>query len=167
MDSGTTAEFSEFAQSRWPQLVRLGYGLTGDRGLAEDLAQTALASAYASWPRVRRADDPDAYLRKILINAYRSGRRKRRIDEDLRSTAPEVAVADPVGRHDDQAAVLAALGGLPPKQREVVLLRFWLDLTEVQAAESLGCSVGNVKSQTARALAKLKVSAELADWRTR
>jgi RNA polymerase sigma-70 factor (sigma-E family) len=167
LDSGTTAEFSEFAQSRWPQLVRLGYGLTGDRGLAEDLAQTALASAYASWPRVRRADDPDAYLRKILINAYRSGRRKRRIDEDLRSTAPEVAVADPVGRHDDQAAVLAALGGLPPKQREVVLLRFWLDLTEVQAAESLGCSVGNVKSQTARALAKLKVSAELADWRTR
>jgi RNA polymerase sigma-70 factor (sigma-E family) len=167
LDSGTTAEFSEFAQSRWPQLVRLGYGLTGDRGLAEDLAQTALASAYASWPRVRRADDPDAYLRKILINAYRSGRRKRRIDENLRSTAPEVAVADPVGRHDDQAAVLAALGGLPPKQREVVLLRFWLDLTEVQAAESLGCSVGNVKSQTARALAKLKVSAELADWRTR
>ncbi|HET7017480.1 MAG TPA: SigE family RNA polymerase sigma factor [Streptosporangiaceae bacterium] len=167
MDGAATAEFSEFAHSRWPQLVRLGYGLTGDRGLGEDLAQTALASAYASWPRVRRADDPDAYLRKILVNAYRGGRRKRRIDEDLRPTAPEVAVADPVGRHDDQAAVLAALAALPPKQREVVLLRFWLDLTEVQVAESLGCSIGNVKSQSARALAKLKVSAELADWRTR
>ena len=167
MDSAATAEFSEFAHSRWPQLVRLGYGLTGDRGLAEDLAQTALASAYASWPRVRRADDSDAYLRKILINAYRSGRRKRRINEDLRPTPPEMVVTDPVGRRDDQAAVLAALGELPPKQREVVLLRFWLDLTEIQAAESLGCSIGNVKSQTAWALAKLKVSAELAEWRTR
>jgi RNA polymerase sigma-70 factor (sigma-E family) len=167
LDSGTTAEFSEFAHSRWPQLVRLGYGLTGDRGLAEDLAQTALASAYASWPRVRRADEPDAYLRRILINAYRGGRRKRRIAEDLRPTAPDVAVADPVGRHDDQAAVLAALAALPPKQREVVLLRYWLDLTEAQAAASLGCSIGNVKSQCARALAKLKVSAELAEWRTR
>lgn len=78
-----------------------------------------------------------------------------------------VAIADPVGRHDDQAAVLAALAGLPPRQREVVLLRFWLDLTEVQVAASLGCSIGNVKSQSARALAKLRVSAELADWRTR
>jgi RNA polymerase sigma-70 factor (sigma-E family) len=167
LDSTTTAEFSEFAHSRWPRLVRLGYGLTGDRGLAEDLAQTALASAYASWWRLGRAEDPDAYLRKILINAFRSGRRKRRIDEDLRPTAPEVASADPFGRHDDQAAVLAAIAELPPKQREVVLLRFWLDLTEVQVAQSLGCSIGNVKSQSSRALAKLKVSAELADWRTR
>jgi RNA polymerase sigma-70 factor (sigma-E family) len=168
LDSGATAEFSEFAQSRWPQLVRLGYGLTGDRGLAEDLAQTTLASAYASWSRVCRADDPDAYLRRILFNAHRGGRRKRRVAEDLRPTAPDVvAIADPVGRHDDQAAVLAALAELPPRQREVVLLRFWLDLTEVQVAASLGCSIGNVKSQSARALAKLRVSAELADWRTR
>jgi RNA polymerase sigma-70 factor (sigma-E family) len=167
LDSGTTAEFSEFAHSRWPRLVRLGYGLTGDRGLAEDLAQTALASAYASWSRVSRADDPDAYLHRILLNAYRGGRRKRRVAEDLRPTAPEVATADPAGRRDDQAAVLAALAALPPKQREVVLLRFWLDLTEVQVAASLGCSIGNVKSQSARALAKLRVSAELADWRTR
>ncbi len=136
MDSAATAEFSDFAHTRWPR-------------------------------RVSRADDPDAYLRKILLNAYRSGRRKRRISEDLRRTAPEVAVADPAGHHDDQAAVLAALAELPPKQREVVLLRFWLDLTEVQTAMTLGCSVGNVKSQTARALAKLRVSAELAGWRTR
>ena len=149
MDSATTADFSEFAHSRWPQLVRLGYGLTGDRGLAEDLAQTALASAYASWSRVRRADDPDAYLRKILLNAYQSGHRKRRPAEELRPVAPDVAVADSVGRHDDQAAVLAALAELPPRQRAVVLLRFWLDLTEAQVAQSLGCSIGTVKSQTA------------------
>jgi len=62
-------QFEEFMTSRWPALVRLAFGLTGDRWLAEDLAQTALASAYASWWRVRRADDPDAYVRRILINA--------------------------------------------------------------------------------------------------
>jgi DNA-directed RNA polymerase specialized sigma24 family protein len=64
MDSGADAEFSDFMHGRWSGLVRLGYGLTGDQGLAEDLAQTALARAYASWPRVRRAGDPDAYLRR-------------------------------------------------------------------------------------------------------
>lgn len=72
MDARAAAEFSEFAHGRWAGLVRLGYGLTGDRGLAEDLAQTALASAHASWSRLRKADDPDAYLRKILLNAHRS-----------------------------------------------------------------------------------------------
>lgn len=164
MKGSALAEFSEFAYSRWPRLVRFGYGLTGDRGYAEDLAQTALANAYAAWSRVRKADDPDAYLRRILLNSYHSGFRKRRVAEQLSDAPPDSVIADPVGRHGDRAAVLAAVAALPPRQREVVLLRFWLDLTEVQAAATLGCSVGNVKSQTARALAKLRVSAELADW---
>jgi len=164
LNGSALAEFSDFAHSRWPRLVRFGYGLTGDRGLAEDLAQTTLANAYASWSRVRKADDPDAYLRRILLNSYRSGFRKRRVAEQLSETVPDRTVADPVGKHSDRAAVLAAVATLPPKQREVVLLRFWLDLTEVQTAATLGCSLGNVKSQTARALAKLRVSAELAEW---
>jgi RNA polymerase sigma-70 factor (sigma-E family) len=164
LNGSARAEFSEFAFVHWPRLVRLGYGLTGDRGFAEDLAQTALASAYASWPRVRRADDPDAYLRRILLNSYRSGFRKRRVAEQLSDRPPDAIIADPASQQDDRAAVLAAVAALPPKQREVVLLRFWLDLTEVQVASALGCSVGNVKSQTARALAKLRGSTELADW---
>jgi RNA polymerase sigma-70 factor (sigma-E family) len=164
VNGSVRAEFSDFAYSRWPRLYRLGYGLTGDPGLAEDLAQTALANAYAAWPRVRRADDPDAYLRRILLNCYRGGFRKRRVAEELSDSVPDAVMADPVGQQGDRAAVLAAVAELPPKQREVVLLRFWLDLTEAQVAATLGCSVGNVKSQTARALAKLKVSAELADW---
>ena len=167
MNGRAKAEFTEFAHSRWPSLVRLGYGLTGDRDLAEDLAQTALVNAYASWPRVRKADDPDAYVRRILLNCFRGGFRKRRVTEELSDSPPDFPTADPVGGHDDRASVLAAVATLPPKQREVVLLRYWLDLTEVQAAATLGCSVGNVKSQTARALAKLKVSAELADWGSR
>jgi RNA polymerase sigma-70 factor (sigma-E family) len=169
VDASAAAEFSEFAHSRWPRLVRLGYGLTGDRGKAEDLAQTALASAYASWFRVRRADDPDAYLRKIVLNAHRGGFRKRRVTEELTGSPPDLGgvVADPAGRHDERAAIIAALATLPPRQREVIVLRFWLDLTEVQVADALGCSVGTVKSQASRALDRLRGSAQLADWEGR
>jgi RNA polymerase sigma-70 factor (sigma-E family) len=167
MEDGAATEFSEFAHSRWPGLVRLGYALAGDRHLAEDLAQTALASAFASWSRVRRADDPDAYLRRIIVNAHRSAFRKRRVSERLTGAPADAggAVPDPTGRHDDRAAVIAALAALPARQREVVVLRFWLDLTEAQVAGALGCSVGNVKSQASPALAKLRDSADLAEWR--
>ena len=168
MDGSTETEFSEFAHGRWPQLARLGYGLTGDRGLAEDLAQTALASAYASWSRVRRADDPDAYVRRILVNAYRAGFRKRRVSEQPSGFPMEyVRAADMAhnpGQPYDRAVIISALLGLPRRQREVVVLRYWLDLTEAQVAAALNCSVGNVKSQASRALAKLRSSAELADW---
>ncbi len=164
MDDVAGTEFSEFAHSRWPGLVRLGYGLTGDRGLAEDLAQTALASAYASWHRVAQAADPDAYLRRILINAYRAGHRKRRIAEHLSAAPPETGSADPAAQHSDRAAIIAALLALPPRQRAVIVLRFWLDLTEAQVAVALGCSIGTVKSQASRALAKLRASDDLAEW---
>jgi len=168
LDEAAAAEFSEFAHSRWQRLVRLAYGITGDRGLAEDLAQTALANAWASWSRLRRADDPDAYLRKIVLNAHRAAFRKRRVTEQLTDSPPEAARphADLASEHGDRASILTALAALPQRQREVVVLRYWLDLTEAQIAETLGCSVGNVKSQTWRALAKLKVSVVLADWGT-
>jgi RNA polymerase sigma-70 factor (sigma-E family) len=169
VDGAAAAEFSEFAHSRWPALVRLGYAVTGDPGLAEDLAQTALANAYASWSRVRKADDPDAYVRRIVLNAHRGSFRKRRIPEHLTDSPPEpvTPVPDPASQHGDRATVIAALGTLPRRQREVLVLRFWLDLTEPQVAATLGCSVGNVKSQTSRALAKLRDSAELAEWEAR
>jgi RNA polymerase sigma-70 factor (sigma-E family) len=160
------AEFSEFMQDRWPTLVRFGYGLTGDVGLAEDLAQTALAKAYASWPRVRRAGDPDAYVRKIMLNANHSRFRKRRVPESPAGLTPDRGIPDPAGRRDDRAALMTALRGLPHGQRAVVLLRYWLGMTETEAAAALGCSVGNVKSQASRALAKLRISDELADGRS-
>ncbi len=168
MDGAAAAEFSEFAHGRWAGLVRLGYAVCGDPALAEDLAQTALANAYAAWTRLRRADDPDAYLRRILLNAHRSGFRKRRVTEYLTASPPErgAIVPDPSRAGDDRAAIIAALAGLPRRQREVVVLRFWLDLSEAQVAATLGCSVGNVKSQASRALARLRGSAELADWGT-
>lgn len=163
MDAQADAEFSEFMQGRWPKLVRLGYGLTGDQGLAEDLAQTALAKAYASWPRVRRAGDPDAYVRKIMLNANHSRFRKRRVPEHLTSAMPDPGAADGTGRHDDRQALISALLTLPRGQRSIVLLRYWMDMTETEVAAVLGCSVGNVKSQASRALAKLRLSTELVE----
>ena len=163
MNARERQQFEEFMTSRWPALVRLAFGLTGDRWLAEDLAQTALASAYASWWRVRRADDPDAYVRRILINASKSRFRRQRPSEQPAATAPEAAVADPTAAVDERSALLAALHALPQRQRAVVVLRYWEDLTDAQAGALLGCSASTVRSQAARALAKLRASGALAD----
>lgn len=162
MDATADAEFSEFMLGCWPRLVRLGYALTGDRGLGEDLAQTALAKAYASWPRVARAGNPDAYVRKIVVNASRDGFRRRRVDEVLTGSLPDVMTGE-LTAHEQRSALFAALMKLPAGQRAVVVLRYWLDLTETETAAAIGCSVGNVKSQASRALAKLRLSAELTD----
>lgn len=156
------AEFSDFMHGRWAQLVRLGYGLTGDLQLAEDLAQTAFARAYASWGRVRRAEDPDAYLRKIVVNANRSRFRKLRVTEDLTAVLPEPAArSQDIDRRLQRDALVTALMRLPYGQRAAVVLRYWLDLTETQTAAVLGCSVGTVKSQASRAIAKLRDQALL------
>ncbi len=103
-------EFGQFMAARWPGLVRLAYGLTGDRWLAEDVAQAALASAYAAWWRVRRADDPDAYVRRILVNTSHRRFRRRRITEHAREPGelPDRAVADPC--RPDRPALGAAVG---------------------------------------------------------
>jgi RNA polymerase sigma-70 factor (sigma-E family) len=156
-------QFREFMVSCWPELVRLGYALTGDRGLAEDLAQTALASA---WWRVRRADDPDAYVRRILINASNRRFRKRRPAELARGL-PEAALADPAALAGQRSDLMTALRGLPPRQRAVIVLRYWADLSDAQVAALLGCSEGTVRSQAWRALAKLRVSAALVDGEPR
>jgi RNA polymerase sigma-70 factor (sigma-E family) len=157
-------EFREFMSGRWPGTVRLAYGLTGDLGHAEDLAQTSFAKAYASWARVRRSGDPDAYLRQIVLNENRNRFRKRRVTEWLTGRLPEPDHpdgADSGAVHDERLALLAALRTLGPRQRAVVVLRYWAGLTETEAAAALGCSVGTVKSQAARALATLRRSTEL------
>jgi RNA polymerase sigma-70 factor (sigma-E family) len=165
MDARAEAEFTEFMHGRWSRLVRLGYGLTGDQGLAEDLAQTALAKAFASWPRVRGAGDPDAYVRRIMVNANIRTFHRRRVREHLMDAPPDPAARqeDAPGRHDDRSVLMAALMGLPRGQRAVVVLRYWMDMTEPEVAATLGCSVGNVKSQASRALAKLRLSSDLAE----
>jgi RNA polymerase sigma-70 factor (sigma-E family) len=165
MDARAQEEFGQFMSGRWPALVRLAYGLTGDRWLAEDIAQTALATAYAAWWRVSRADDPDAYVRRILINTSNRRFRRRRVTENPHELAelPDAWTADPADRVGDRAVLLAAVRELPPRQRAIVVLRYWEDLSDAQVAAVLGCSAGTVRSQASRALAKLRVSAALAD----
>lgn len=164
MKASERGQFDEFVTSRWPGLVRLAYGLTGDKWLAEDLAQTALASAYAAWWRVSRADDPDAYVRRILINASNSRFRRRRPAEQSQVMAdfPET-VPDHATVLGERSALMTALAVLPPRQRAVIVLRFWEDLTDAQTAVILGCSASTVRSQAARALAKLRLSPALAE----
>jgi RNA polymerase sigma-70 factor (sigma-E family) len=159
-------QFREFMVTRWPELVRLGYALTGDRWLAEDLAQTALAGACRAWWRVSRADDPDAYVRRILINASNRRFRRRRPAEEARGV-PEVPLADPAAQADQRSDLMAALRELAPRQRAVIVLRYWADLSDAQVAALLGCSEGTVRSQAWRALAKLRVSAALVDGDSR
>src|SRR3984957_12693507 len=155
-------DFSAFATSRWPALVRLAFGLTGDRWLAEDMAQTALARAYVAWRRGSQADDPDAHLRRILVNASHRRSRRRRGPEQP-GAPPETPVGGPADLVGERTALLAALRQLPPRQREVIVLRYWLDLTDAQIAATLGCSPGTVRSQLSRALAKLRNSPVLAE----
>jgi RNA polymerase sigma-70 factor (sigma-E family) len=157
-------EFREFMRGRWPAMVRLAYGLTGDLGHAEDVAQEAFARAYASWSRVARTGDPDAYVRRIVINENNSRFRRRRVTERLVDAVPEPSgprAADTADALGDSAALLKALRRLGPRQRAVIVLRFWMDMSEAETAAALDCSVGTVKSQASRALAALRGSAEL------
>ena len=161
-------EFRDFMHGRWPAMVRLAYALTGDLGHAEDVAQAAFARAYAAWPRVRRAENPEGYVRRIVINENRNRFRKQRVAERLTDAPPESArtdttSADATRQYDERSALMAALQRLGPRQRAVVVLRYWLGLSETEAAAELNCSVGTVKSQASRALATLRQSAELVD----
>ena len=168
MNAKLHAEFREFMHARWPAMVRLAYGLTGDQGHAEDVAQAAFARAYASWPRVRRSGDPDAYVRQIVINENRNRYRKRRVTERLTDSPPESVLTDvpwteATRDYDERSALTAALQRLGPRQRAVIVLRYWMDLTEPEIAAALNCSVGTVKSQAARAPATLRQSTDLVD----
>ncbi len=168
MNAQQDGEFREFMRARWPVMVRLAYGLTGDQGYAEDVAQAAFARAYASWPRVRRAGDPDAYVRQIVVNQNRNRFRRHRVAERLTDSPPESAVVevawtDATREYDERSALIAALQRLGPRQRAVIVLRYWMDLTEHETATALNCSVGTVKSQASRALATLRQSTDLVD----
>jgi RNA polymerase sigma-70 factor (sigma-E family) len=171
MSAQLDTEFREFMHSRWPAMVRLAYVLTGDQGHAEDVAQAAFARAYASWPKVRRTENPEGYVRRIVINENRNRFRKHRVTEQLTGAPPEPGpgtgpgpgLADATSQYDERSVLMAALRRLGPRQRAVVVLRYWLGLTEAETAAELNCSVGTVKSQASRALASLRQSAELVD----
>lgn len=151
-------DFSAFVAAAGPSLLRTAWLLTGDAHRAEELVQDALVRTYVAWSRVRDGD-PTAYARRIVVNArVDSWRRRRR--EHLVADVPEQA-----GSHDVEGGVarrdtlVRALAVLSARERRVVVLRYWLDLSEAQVADELGVSLGTVKSTASRALAKVRVAA--------
>jgi RNA polymerase sigma-70 factor (sigma-E family) len=152
---GHDGDFTEFVHASWPGLYRTAYLLVGDRELAEDLAQTALAKTYAAWARIDDRSAAPAYARRTLVNTASSWFRKKGWRNELPSDElPELGHAtDPSTR----PAVLEALRRLPSRQRAVVVLRYYEDLSVAETADALGCSTGTVKSQTFEAFAKLRV----------
>ena len=157
------AEFAEFVRARSGALGRTAYLLTGDRQLAEDLLQEALARVAARWEKVSAGGDPEPYVRRVLYTCAVDGWRRKRPVEVL-GLEPPAAGEDPTAAADRRVVLREALSRLTPRQRAVLVLRFYEDATEVQAAHLLGCSVSTVKSQTRHALERLRVLApELAD----
>lgn len=152
----TDEEFVELVHSAWPALYRTAVLLVRDHALAEDLVQTALAKTYSHWHRIRDTGAAHAYARRTLVNGSTSLFRRRSYrSERPTGEMPELGAVtrDPGERID----VLAALAQLPPRQRAVVVLRFYDDLSVRQTAQALGISDGTVKSQTSDALARLRV----------
>lgn len=159
-DGGPIA-FADFVAARYHRLVGTAYLLTRDQGLAEDLVQTALVKCWPKWRRIE--SDPEAYVRRVLMNTYATWWRRRWRHEHATDRLPEtpVRVGNPHDSAADRTDLWRALGELPPKQRAVVVLRFYEDQSEAQTADILGCSVGTVKSHTARALSRLRQNAAL------
>ncbi len=148
-------EFDAFAQARMAALLRFAHVLTGDPHAAADLVQDALERTVLAWPRITAKDNPEGYVRRAIVNRHVSvWRRTRR--ERLMAETPETPYDPPAGHDGDLWCELASL---PPRQRAVVVLRYYEDLSEAQVAEVLRCSVGTVKSQNFKALARLRARA--------
>ncbi len=157
MDARAETEFRNFVDARSLALLQAAYALTGDQHQAEDAVQTALAKLATRWHKV---DDPEAYVRRTLYHDQVSRwRRRAKIREHSVELAPDRGISDPSVHVDRRLDVREALAKLGPRQRAVLVLRFLEDLPERDVAEVLGCSVGTVRSQTARALARLRVLA--------
>jgi RNA polymerase sigma-70 factor (sigma-E family) len=149
------AEFVEFAEVAAPRLVRTAYWLCGNWHTAEDLTQTTLAKVFVSWRRISRRDAVHGYAMRTLFNTYLSENRRPSSGEVLVGDLPESPTQP--SSPETRMAVLDALATLPPRARAVVVLRYWADYSVEETAAILGCSLGNVKSQSARALDKLRL----------
>jgi RNA polymerase sigma-70 factor (sigma-E family) len=155
--SAHDAEFCEYVSARSTALLRTAYLLTGDPHTAEDLLQSALAKTYASWGRIHEKAALDAYVRRVMVNTRATWWRR-----NWRNERPTEQIPEPPGHDDDSAAAAerdhlwAHLAELPPRQRAVLVLRYYEDLPEAETAAIMGCSVGTVKSQARRALATLR-----------
>ncbi len=163
LSGGQAVDFDDFVAARSTGLLRTAYLLTRDHALAEDLLQTALTKAWFAWSRIE--GEPEPYVRRVLVNTFASWWRRKWNGEQAWAEPPEPEPSPDGGadaavdrRHD----LWVAMGRLPRRQRAVVVLRFVEDLSEAETARLLGISPGTVKSQTSKALAKLRIDPALA-----
>jgi len=155
--------FAAYFEPRAAGLLRFAYLLTGDPQEAEDLTQTTLTHVYVVWRRVSGHDRPDAYARRVMVNANTSRFRRRRVHQVLMERPPETAQPSAqLAAVEDRAGLAAALAALPPRQRAVVILRYCEDMSEEAVATLLRCSTGTVKSQASKGLAKLRAHPSVA-----
>ena len=156
--------FREYVTSRSRSLLRTAYVLTGNRADAEDLVQAALAKTFLAWDRIEDSGALDGYVRKAMVNTHISWWRRRRLDEYPTDEVPDRAVVDDAGDGGDgdlQDTLRRAIDRLPQRMRAAVVLRYYEDMTEAEVADVLGVSLGTVKSTVSRAVAKLRIDAEL------
>ena len=151
--------YEEYVTLRWPALYRTAYLMTGSHADAEDLVQSALVKVYGAWAKVSRADSVDAYVRRVLVNTFVSGRRPVRFARERIVAAVPDRPTTSQGP-EDRLSIWPHVAALPPKQRAVIVLRYYEDLTEQQIADALGCSPGTVKSNASLALKSLRARME-------
>jgi RNA polymerase sigma-70 factor (sigma-E family) len=164
VDEASRDEFREYVATRGAALLRSAVLLTGDRGHAEDLVQTALIRTYSAWGRIRRKEAVDAYARRAMLTIYLNWWHRRWRGEVPTERLPELPGRGEYGRVEDGLALGVALARLPRRMRAVVVLRYYDDLPDPEIAALLGCSAGTVRSQAARALAKLRADGALSDF---
>lgn len=154
--------FEEFVRGRSAHLFRLALALSGwNEAAAEDLLQIALERAYRRRRQLFREAGAEPYVRRVLVNASIDWRRgiRRRGEQPLTPDAAELTAKDHIAQVADRDLLVRALKDLPPRQRAVLVMRYWEDLTEAQIAAALNCSPSNVRSQASRALARLRQQA--------
>ncbi|MFC6016867.1 SigE family RNA polymerase sigma factor [Plantactinospora solaniradicis] len=149
--------FREFVDARYPDLLRVAYHLTGSADEAEDLVQSALVKVMRRW---RRVDEPMAYLRRVMVNQHISLWRRYRAREVVTAVLPDRPVRDLADGVAERQVLHQAMRTLAPRTRAVIVLRYVADLPESEVAETLGCSVGSVKSRASRGLARLRAALE-------
>ncbi|MCL8026808.1 SigE family RNA polymerase sigma factor [Nocardioides bruguierae] len=157
---GRPGSFEELVAARSAALYRTAYLLTGHAGDAEDLVQTTLEKLWGAWRKVARADSPDAYARRVMMNAFLSGRRRPGVRRERLVESPPDLPAPTGTSADDRLTLWPAVLALPERQRAVVVLRFYGQLTEAEIAEALGMARGTVKSTSSAALRNLRSALE-------
>ncbi|OPF80362.1 RNA polymerase subunit sigma [Streptomyces antioxidans] len=165
--SSNVLDFEEYVRNRQDALLRSARRLIPDPVEAQDLLQTALVRTYGRWDGIADKSLADAYLRRVMINTRTEWWRARKLDEVPTEQLPEASVDDGTEQHADRALLMDVLSVLAPKQRSVVVLRHWEQMTTEETAEALGMSTGTVKSTLHRALARLRQELESRDVDTR